>query len=814
MPPRPLFDIIDNIKMKKFLLFVGTIAVGIGVANAAVRDTSSINRQSATTSTSTARTSAATARTGTVTSRTATTPSRAATSRGATTAARTAKTTVQSNAARSATSSQTARTARTAAAPVNGASVSRAARTLARAATSATTSNTFGTGYNTCRDAYFSCMDQFCAKQTDTYRRCVCSPKLATIQSRERQLAQTSDQLQDFKDLNIEAIPKTGAEVKAMLNATEGEKIASTARDKSDSAKQLAGISEVLSNTKSKALSTQGTLDIAGDINSIWATTDLASGAQIANLTGESLYNAVHSQCVDLISEQCSSTATLNMVISAYGMYIENDCAALSSALDKKYITANAAIRQTESEMHAARLDNYDAHNSTSINDCIAQVRKDITADTACGANYVHCLDVSGKYLNRDTGEPIYTADFYQLESSISLAGDVLNNQSNRMVVNELNRKRTFAERGLETCRDLADEVWDEFMRQAITEIYQGQQERIRQVKNECLDVVNQCYDTQSKSLKDFSNVKEQLLLGSRLELSEEMCQEKLYACSNLYGGGSKGMDELVKAMSTITDQQIAQQCQATLQDYVKEMCSVPSNDSLHSYPFGCRTYKPGSQYYAAMCYITTSDTDSGNSGNDDDTSNPLKQQTQSKAPSLETGGYSCPAFKMYTECNPNYYMAESETNPTPNSIPHEGNACLPCSSLLSGNCTCAGGTEAPKCDGKLECSDYEGSLYQKLVRYAQQTCVRPSKSNEALPSNILQDVNVVMDSIRVDMARELAKECERLGGIWIDSPLPSGNTNTLPKFYTETSANTNWGYCTPSTTTDTTTSTSTGTTE
>lgn len=798
MPRGGLFDIIYHIRMKKFLLFVGTVAVGIGVANAAVRDASSVNRQSATTSTSTARTATTTTRNGTtVTSRATTTPSRVATARTATNTARTAKTTVQSNTARSATTTKSTRTARTNA--TTGASLSRAARTTARAAISATASNTFGTGYNTCRDAYFSCMDQFCAKQNDTYRRCVCSPKLANIQSRERQLAQTSDQLQDFKDLNIEVIPKTGAEVKAMMNATEGENTASTARDKSDSAQKLAGISEVLSGTKSKALSTQGTLDIAGDINSIWATTDLASGAQIANLTGEALYNAVHSQCVDLIAEQCSSAATLNMVISAYGMYIENDCAALSSALDKKYTTANAAIRQAESEMHAARLENYDAHNSTAINECIAQVRKDITSNTACGANYVHCLDVSGKYLNRDTGEPIYTADFYQLESSISLAGDVLNNQSNRMIVNELNRKRTFAERGLETCRDLADEVWDEFMRQAITEIYQGQHERIRQVKNECLDVVNQCYDTQSKSLKDFSNVKEQLLLGSRLELSEEMCQEKLNACSNLYGGGSKGMEELVNAMGAITDQKIAQQCQATLQDYVKEMCSVPSNDSLHSYPFGCRTYNPGSQYYAAMCHVSdiVIPTDPDNEGK----ANP---KTQSRAPEQGTGGYSCPSIKMYTECNPGYYMAESATNTTPNSEPHVGNACMPCSSILNGNCICSGGTDAPKCDGALQCGDYEGSLYQKLVRYAQQTCVRPSKSNKALPSNILQDVNVVMDAIRVDMARELSKECERLGGTWIDS-IPSATEKTLPKFYTETSASTNWGYCAPTTTTDTT---------
>ncbi|MDE5615589.1 MAG: hypothetical protein K2I81_02020 [Alphaproteobacteria bacterium] len=811
--------------MKKFLLFAGTIAVGIGFANAAVRDTSSITRQTGATQSAqniTARTGdarAATPRAGTVTTRTAARTQSRATSRAATTTtARTARNTVQSTAARTATTAKSARTATNTVAAVS--SIARAARTPARAATT-TASNTFGTGYNTCRDAYFSCMDQFCAKQNDTYRRCVCSARLNDIQARERTLSQTSDQLQDFKDLNIEVIPKTGAEVKAMLNATAGETIAANARDKSDSAQKLAGISEVLSNTKSKALSTQGTLDIAGDINAIWATTDLASGAQIANLTGESLYNAVHSQCVELIASQCASTATLNMVVSAYGMYIENDCTALSTALDKKYTQANAAIRAAESEMHTARLENYDAHNSTSINDCIAQVRKDITADTACGTNYVHCLDVSGRYLNRDTGEPIYTADFYQLESSISLSGDILNNQANRMIVNELNNKRAFAARGLETCRDLADEVWDEFMRQAITEIYQGQHERIRQVKNECLDVVNQCYDTQSQSLKDFSNVKEQLLLGSRLELSEEMCREKLSACANLYGGGSKGMTELVNTMKTITDQKIAQQCQTTLMDYAKEMCAVPSNDSLHAYPFGCRTYNPGSMYYAAICPATgTSVGTTPSTDNKDDETEP---QRLSPSALTQSSGYSCPAYRKYTDCSRGYYMAKSATNPQYDGTPRAGNACLPCDTLGRSDCTCAGGTSAPICGGQSICGDYEGSLYQKLVRYAQQTCVRPSESSDPLPSSILQDVNVVMDSIKIEMARELAKECERLGGIWIDTErddIVSGGTSsalkapsrssgtgadtifdkqthaTHKKFYIETSASTKWGYC------------------
>lgn len=813
--------------MKKFMLFAGTLVAGIGLANAAVRDTSSVNRQTSATSAPqsvTARTTATTPRSGTVTTRTATQArSVGTTSRAATTSARSARTSVQTATARSAATPTNARTARSATTATITGAISRAARTPARAAT---VSNTFGTGYNTCRDAYFTCMDQFCAKQNDTYRRCVCSSRLTDIKSRERTLAQTADQLQDFKDLNIEVIPKTAGEVNAMLNATQGEAIASSKKDTSASAQKLAGISEVLSNTKSKALSTQGTLDIAGDINAIWATTDLASGAQIANLTGEPLYNAVHSQCRELVADQCASQATLNMVISAYGMYIENDCTALSTALDKKLNAANAAIRTTESEMQAARLENYNAHNSTAINDCIAQVRKDITAETACGKDYVHCLDVSGKYLSRDTGEPIYTADFYQLESAISLSGDILNNQSNRMIVNELNRKRSFAARGLDTCRDLADDVWDEFMRQAITEIYQGQHERIRQVKTECLDVVNQCYDTQSQSLKDFSNVKEQMLLGSRLELSEQMCQEKLYACANLYGG----MNELVSAMGSITDQKIAKECQATLLSYAKEMCAVPSSDSLHSYPFGCRTYSPGTQQYAAMCHVNNPLNTNPPAGDNDDKKDENEDKNNpTKVPGVATptSGYVCPSYKKYTSCSIGYFMTSGPSSLIPNGTPQPGNACQPCTKL-NGNCDCPGGTNPPARDGTISedqrCSVYyQGTLYQKLLSYAMQTCVRPSKANEAPPSNILQDVNVVMDSIRIDMAKELARECERLGGIWIDTerddsndvfgasegtpPSRSGGVGadtifdkktheTFKTFYIETSASTLWGYC------------------
>ncbi|HIU65302.1 MAG TPA: hypothetical protein IAC63_01530 [Candidatus Enterousia avicola] len=817
--------------MRNILLFIIAIFIDIADVEAAVRSADTINRQQQTLndtgSTVVARTTIARNNTTSiplsqqVTNRTPTASSRDGTgntvNRSATVTNASARNTAQtSSTARTASNtiarSTTGVSTATQRGTTSSGTVSRSATTTKRTGTvtspartarattiaATTTTNTFGTGYNTCRNAYFTCMDQFCATANDSYRRCVCSSRLTDVQERERALSQTSDQLQDFKNLNIEVIPKTAEEVNAMLSASEGELAITT--DSSASAQQLEGIREVLASSKNQALSTLGTLDIAGDINQIWATTDLASGQNIANLTGEALYNAVHSQCVDLVAEQCPSSSTLSMVVSAYGMYIENDCSTLLNSLDSKLVQANSTIRDTEREMNVARLENYNAHNSTAINDCIAQVRKDITADTACGTDYVHCLDITGLYLNRDTGEPIYSANFYQLSNQISLDGDVLTNATNRLIVAELNNKKIYAERGLETCQDIADEVWDEFVRQAIVEIYQGQQEKIRDVKNECLDVVNACYDEQSESLKDFSNVKEELLLGSRLELSEELCQEKLYACSNLYGDpNGNGLELLLSAMHDLTDQKIAAECRSLLEAFAKDTCNVASNDSLHSYPYACRVYAPGDAIYASNYYCNQLQWNPSSDSSDGTIVAPT--------------GYSCPSVKKYKSCEVGYYMATKNyyNEWKYNGTPVAQNACIKCPE----GATCPGGTQPPQGleeDNSKDCGeDYAGSLYQKMVKYATQVCVRPSDydaivtGEKSIPTTVLEDVNIVMDSIRVDMAKSLSAECERLGGTWVDTQWvttsPDGEQNKVGHelfkyFYDETGSNTKWGYC------------------
>lgn len=661
---------------------------------------------------------------------------------------------------------------------------------------------TFGEKYNSCRNAYFTCMDQFCALQNETYRRCVCSSKLQSIKKQEQTLSQTSDSLKNFEDLNIETINKSASEVQAMLHASEGE--TGIKKDNSNSANTLKNISAVLSDTKKQSLSTQGTLDIAGDIKSIWKTTDLIGGADIANLTGESLYNAVHAQCSELVAPNCNET-DLKMISSAYGMYIENDCNVLENNLKERKTLANVAIRDTRHKMQDVRLENYDAHNSVSINDCISNVRKDITANAACGEGYIHCLDFSGKYLNFSTGEPIYSPDFFQLGNQISLSGELLKNSKNSAYVDMLNKKRDFATQSLDLCRDDADAVWKEFLNQAIVEIYQAQQERIQTVKKECLAVVNECYLKKSEQLKSYVGTETSMNPNQTLELSEEMCADKLNTCSNLYGGGTSGLDVLVATMTGITDATIEQSCPELLNTFVQKLCAVSVNDSAHSAPYGCRTYAPGEARYARVEDCNSKTVNPFSKTNflltNIDTSNDFSDYI---------GICSVNSYKRYISCKSGYYLYSKDYCSDVQKDCYSENFATECRKCPS-DAICAGGKTEPKYIEEsttlyATCgTDYIGSLYQQLAIYALQNCTRPSESSTVLSETLLSYVNETMNNTRAQLVAALSKECSAQSGIWIDIPWVDENDDgihdstgdaLLNTFYMTTGTNGLWGYC------------------
>lgn len=451
-----------------------------------------------------------------------------------------------------------------------------------------------GGGYAQCRESYATCMDQFCANANDTYRRCYCSSKFTEFRDTEAALDEAKVLLQRFEDNNLNAVDKTAAEVNAMYSATVGE--AAIKNDVSGAQSILNEIGDLLSGKKK---SKEEKTELSGliDVDDIWGDGGSAFDIFASNdepetvvLEGLALYNQTHNQCLQVVGDACSNAATLNMTTSAYNIMINQDCNLYEKKINSQREAVMKTVRQAEKYLRDARLEEYRAHNSQDVNECITKVKNAILSDVACGENYNRCLDYSGKYINSTTGEPIYSPDLFGLTDIIKLDGsaDVLGKNPN--FDKFLEEKRMFATTALDSCRDLADVVWSEFKRSALIEIAQAQDEKIQQVKDSCVSTMAECYDNQSGQLKDMDTTTAQASGAISASAARAMCKEKVDACSNLYDGGLKELQAFVNTVDSI---KITEGCTDALTKYIQdELCAPAANETDRKYPWGCRDKK------------------------------------------------------------------------------------------------------------------------------------------------------------------------------------------------------------------------------
>ena len=478
-----------------------------------------------------------------------------------------------------------------------------------------------GGGYANCRDAYATCMDQFCANANDQYRRCFCSSKYSDFRDTEDALDQAKTLLMQFEDNNLNAVDKTAAEVNAMYSATVGE--AAIKKDTSGAAKILDQVGDLLSGKKSTTASKDRSLGlisidtISGEIDDVWgdggdSIFSNGSGKNLSELEGTSLYNASNKQCMALIGENCSSDAVLQMARSSYSIMISQDCNAYEKKINSQKENLKQTVRTAEKYLRDARLDEYRAHNSADVNECISKVRSAILVDTACGDNYKRCLDNTGAYINVTTGEPIYSPRLFQLTNVITLAGagsnvDVL--RQNQSFDKFLDTKRVFAESALDTCRDKAETVWTEFKKSALIEIAQAQDEKIEEVKMSCVSTMAECYDTTTNALKEFDTTTAQAAGAAGAVATRAMCADKIATCAALYNNGQGcsfgsdgkmngdatkcGLTALLNFVETVDTTRVAEACGTSITNYIKSLCT-PSSGS-DGYPWNCRLRNFGS---------------------------------------------------------------------------------------------------------------------------------------------------------------------------------------------------------------------------
>ncbi len=473
-----------------------------------------------------------------------------------------------------------------------------------------------GGGYATCREAYSTCMDQFCAKANDTYRRCFCSSKFTEFRDTEAALDEAKNLLVQFENNNLNAVDKTAAEVNAMYTATEGER--AIKNDTSGAAAMLSEIGDLLSGKRKVSASNSGTslgvldLDFSTNLDDIWSGGDASSiftssGTDLSQLEGQALYTQAQKQCLSLMKDACENNAVMTMAKSSYNILISQDCNAYEKKVNSQRETIKQTVRTAEKYLRDARLEEYRSHNSADVNECIAKVKTAITADTACGANYKKCLDYTGAYVDPNTGDPIYSPRLFELENLITLNGvkgntDVLS--QNDKFNSFLETRKMFATTALDSCRDISTTVWQEFKRSALIEIAQAQSAKIEEVKMSCVSTMADCYDTQTNALKDFDTTTASAAGAVSAYAAKALCQDKVTACAALYGNNktcefegngkltgdnaaSCGIKALLAFVDNVDEVRVAEGCATAIDNYVKQLCTPSSGDQ--GFPWKCR---------------------------------------------------------------------------------------------------------------------------------------------------------------------------------------------------------------------------------
>ena len=515
--------------MKKILIFV--IAIAMSVAHAAVRDGNVTQRTSTQKRIST------------------TTTERVATERSA--VVNSARNTINRGATNSDTSDPRPQgtVINRALAPQKGAS---SGVILSRATTKTqnTTAETrTGASYETCKSAFFTCMDQFCALKNDDYRRCSCSNRIYNMEKQRDALNDVGEQLTVFTE-NLDVVGLTAAQATAMKTASEGESALST--DTSASKALLQAIMNSISGgdtSVSGKYSDLNTINMSYDLTTVF-TTDV--NQIVASYNGQELYGAVYSRCRRAVTDDCNN-ASLQRAVNAYLMAIEQDCNTVQTAIDEKQSKMKAAIREGSAMLDLARVENRRNHNADDITTCINNVESAVLSEEVCGANYHKCLD-NGEFIDISTGAPIIgVVKFYELgklltfEPGIEAANQRLSKRPNNRVFVSNFEKRTkkFAEPALDKCTEIADEVWSEYLDKALLAIYYAQQSKVSQIKQGCLDLVSSCYVDSDTSITAAMSA----LIGSgltilqpdKIALTTKMCADYVDSCNNMFHDDNTG---------------------------------------------------------------------------------------------------------------------------------------------------------------------------------------------------------------------------------------------------------------------------------
>jgi len=394
-------------------------------------------------------------------------------------------------------------------------------------------------------------------------------------------MEEIEDRMHDF-NRNLLTVAMDAEDARAIMQATEGEEAYRGIRDMSPSQRTLNEIMERLQSTgEGEALERSLAAINLSMGTDMFDTVDMMLGAVLTTKEGEALYRAALPICREMAMEVCAES-DIPIVISAYQMAIEQDCNAVQQAYEGISEQARERIFESGALLDIARLQNFQTRNADDILTCRRKMMEMLADSAVCGRNLDKCLDPHGRYVDPSTGDPILTANLYQLGNLIKRPGAGQTwAAGNSDFVTFLGSKRQFIEPATQQCEMIADHAWAAFIEDALSQIRIRQGRKLEEMRQQCTGIVVQCMGDGIQQFSDF-DARAVSVFGIHSDKAvNAICAEVQEACNALMiktpdgadagGDWAQGMESIA---TQITFEQIMRTCTQVGQNCIVQNCT------------------------------------------------------------------------------------------------------------------------------------------------------------------------------------------------------------------------------------------------
>ena len=382
---------------------------------------------------------------------------RVATARSATTSAAVPTKQV---AARSATSNRTVNSARAA---TTTTATGQKAPVAARAGTTQSVVNT-GTKVasaasatldsSACQQKYDGCMDAFCILDSESGGRCQCSDKYDTLSQELKTITETEAKLYQIASGGLEYIESGGAAV-----------------------------------PDASAKSSRRGADL-----SMWSGNN--TDDVVAEKRSEK-YAQYSATCMARMPECAAHKSTITVM---YGQRIRSDCTAFENAIKERRAASETKKAEVEKELRTASYEQLKNANKYNLGQCAEKFKECMTTTAECGADFSGCAGVSGAararmVVGRNEELPVYNIVGGNTQISIAAA-----------TYEVLESKKPICESVTDSCVDVRDQVWNQFLRMYGPEIKMGENLAESNFRTTCISKISDCFVNACKDNVDPNN--------------------------------------------------------------------------------------------------------------------------------------------------------------------------------------------------------------------------------------------------------------------------------------------------------------------